>query len=148
MRLSFPVPTGYQRPPPLPPCASVSPLGTPWLRVPQFPHPYGMAAPPPVPQFPPPPPGFKVETVEYKNISFTVWEVGGQDKIRPLWRHYFQNTQGRVGGYGGAQRWGAWGQGGVGMGAWGGYGMGGLGVQGCGVMGDLGAEGWGCTGPW
>uniref|UniRef100_A0A2K5C8S4 ADP ribosylation factor 1 n=1 Tax=Aotus nancymaae TaxID=37293 RepID=A0A2K5C8S4_AOTNA len=37
--------------------------------------------------------GFNVETVEYKNISFTVWDMGGQDKIRPLWRHYFQNTQ-------------------------------------------------------
>jgi ADP-ribosylation factor protein 1 len=74
-----------------------------------------------------------VETVEYKNISFTVWDVGGQDKargrplarltaalapwlfeglwpqgaraltpahpllqIRPLWRHYFQNTQGLI----------------------------------------------------
>nr|GMD13337.1 ADP-ribosylation factor 1-like [Ipomoea batatas]GMD17051.1 ADP-ribosylation factor 1-like [Ipomoea batatas] len=24
--------------------------------------------------------GFNVETVEYKNISFTVWDVGGQDK--------------------------------------------------------------------
>ena len=33
------------------------------------------------------PTGFNVETVEYKNISFTVWDVGGQDKIRPLWRH-------------------------------------------------------------
>jgi hypothetical protein len=22
-----------------------------------------------------------VETVEYKNISFTVWDVGGQDKV-------------------------------------------------------------------
>ncbi|KAL0608668.1 ADP-ribosylation factor 1 [Plecturocebus cupreus] len=40
--------------------------------------------------------GFNVETVEYKNISFTVWDVGGQDKIRPLWRHYFQNTQERA----------------------------------------------------
>ncbi|KAJ1809842.1 Arf GTPase arf1 [Coemansia sp. RSA 2523] len=40
--------------------------------------------------------GFNVETVEYKNISFTVWDVGGQDKIRPLWRHYFQNTQGII----------------------------------------------------
>lgn len=40
--------------------------------------------------------GFNVETVEYKNISFTVWDVGGQDKIRPLWRHYFQNTQGKI----------------------------------------------------
>ncbi|KAH9998256.1 ADP-ribosylation factor family-domain-containing protein [Russula vinacea] len=39
---------------------------------------------------------FNVETVEYKNISFTVWDVGGQDKIRPLWRHYFQNTQGII----------------------------------------------------
>ena len=40
--------------------------------------------------------GFNVETVEYKNISFTVWDVGGQDKIRPLWRYYFQNTQGII----------------------------------------------------
>ncbi|CAI5971608.1 unnamed protein product [Closterium sp. NIES-65] len=24
--------------------------------------------------------GFNVETVEYKNISFTVWDVGGQDR--------------------------------------------------------------------
>ncbi|XP_046839881.1 ADP-ribosylation factor 4-like [Xenia sp. Carnegie-2017] len=40
--------------------------------------------------------GFNVETVEYKNISFTVWDVGGQDKIRPLWRHYFSNTQGLI----------------------------------------------------
>lgn len=37
--------------------------------------------------------GFNVETVEYKNINFTVWDVGGQDKIRPLWRHYYQQTQ-------------------------------------------------------
>lgn len=35
-------------------------------------------------------------TVDYKNIQFTVWDVGGQDKIRPLWRHYFQNTQGLI----------------------------------------------------
>ncbi|XP_055388771.1 uncharacterized protein LOC129617682 [Condylostylus longicornis] len=40
--------------------------------------------------------GFNVETVEYKNISFTVWDIGGQDKIRPLWRHYFSNTQGLI----------------------------------------------------
>ena len=25
-----------------------------------------------------------------------VQDVGGQDKIRPLWRHYFQNTQGLI----------------------------------------------------
>eukprot|EP01084_Bolivina_argentea_P055834 102297_1 len=40
--------------------------------------------------------GFSVETVQYKNIVFTVWDVGGQDKIKPLWRHYYQNTQGIV----------------------------------------------------
>jgi small GTP-binding protein len=36
--------------------------------------------------------GFNVESIEYKNISFTVWDVGGQTKIRPLWQHYFENT--------------------------------------------------------
>lgn len=40
--------------------------------------------------------GFNVETVEYKKLTFTVWDVGGQDKIRPLWRHYYQNTQGII----------------------------------------------------
>src|SRR5436853_417868 len=37
--------------------------------------------------------GFNVETVNYKNVKFSVWDVGGQDKIRPLWRHYFTGTQ-------------------------------------------------------
>merc|ERR1712050_680588 len=40
--------------------------------------------------------GFNVESVEYKNISFTVWDIGGQDKIRALWRYYYQNTQGLI----------------------------------------------------
>lgn len=40
--------------------------------------------------------GFNVETVEYKNLKFTMWDVGGQDKLRPLWRHYFQNTNGII----------------------------------------------------
>eukprot|EP00929_Paragymnodinium_shiwhaense_P076544 TRINITY_DN3937_c0_g1_i2.p2 TRINITY_DN3937_c0_g1~~TRINITY_DN3937_c0_g1_i2.p2 ORF type:complete len:186 (-),score=45.44 TRINITY_DN3937_c0_g1_i2:182-739(-) len=40
--------------------------------------------------------GFNVETVEYKNIKFTVWDVGGQDKIRPLWRHYKLGSQGLI----------------------------------------------------
>lgn len=40
--------------------------------------------------------GFNVETVEYKNINFTVWDVGGQDKIIALWRVYFHNTQGLI----------------------------------------------------
>lgn len=36
--------------------------------------------------------GFNVETVTYKNIDFTVWDVGGQDKIRGLWKHYYLGT--------------------------------------------------------
>merc|ERR1719333_1153446 len=40
--------------------------------------------------------GFNVETVEYRNISFQVWDVGGQDKIRKLWRHYYRGTHGAI----------------------------------------------------
>ncbi|XP_043910436.1 ADP-ribosylation factor 1-like [Protopterus annectens] len=41
--------------------------------------------------------GFNVETVEpMKNVSFTVWDVGGQTKIRALWRHYFTTTDGLI----------------------------------------------------
>ena len=40
--------------------------------------------------------GFNVETVEYKNVSFTVWDVGGQTKLRPLWHHYFEQSQGII----------------------------------------------------
>ncbi|XP_062519133.1 ADP-ribosylation factor 1-like 2 [Corticium candelabrum] len=39
--------------------------------------------------------GFNVETVTpRKGVTFTVWDVGGQDKIRPLWKHYFRDAQG------------------------------------------------------
>ena len=37
--------------------------------------------------------GFNVENVEFEKVKFTVWDVGGQDKIRQLWKHYYQNTQ-------------------------------------------------------
>ncbi|KAM0917033.1 hypothetical protein ACQ4PT_009774 [Festuca glaucescens] len=40
--------------------------------------------------------GFNVEKVQYKNVLFTVWDVGGQEKLRPLWRHYFNNTDGLI----------------------------------------------------
>jgi hypothetical protein len=52
----------------------------------------------PVPCFLPclPPAGFNVETVEYKNISFTVWDVGGQDKVstRPPAAHSCARSSG------------------------------------------------------
>jgi small GTP-binding protein len=37
--------------------------------------------------------GFNMETVQYKNVEFQCWDIGGQDKLRTLWRHYFENTQ-------------------------------------------------------
>merc|ERR1712118_445106 len=40
--------------------------------------------------------GFNVEEVEYKNISFTVWDIGGQDKIRKLWRYYYHGTDAAI----------------------------------------------------
>ncbi len=36
--------------------------------------------------------GFNVETVQYKNLRFQVWDLGGQTSIRPYWRCYYQNT--------------------------------------------------------
>ncbi|RHY13980.1 hypothetical protein DYB25_000705 [Aphanomyces astaci] len=36
--------------------------------------------------------GFNVETFQYKAIEFTAWDIGGQDKLRPLWKYYYQNT--------------------------------------------------------
>lgn len=40
--------------------------------------------------------GFNVETVNVGKLDMTIWDVGGQDKIRPLWRHYYQGTQALV----------------------------------------------------
>ena len=36
--------------------------------------------------------GFNVEQVKYKNLMMTLWDVGGQDKIRALWKHYYEGT--------------------------------------------------------
>jgi ADP-ribosylation factor protein 1 len=40
--------------------------------------------------------GFNVETAETKKYSMTCWDVGGCDKIRPLWRHFMQNCGGII----------------------------------------------------
>ncbi|KAL9168272.1 hypothetical protein ABFS82_04G004600 [Erythranthe guttata] len=40
--------------------------------------------------------GFNMETVEYNNINFSLWDVGGQEKIRPLWRHFYADTKGII----------------------------------------------------
>jgi small GTP-binding protein len=40
--------------------------------------------------------GFNVETLDYKGLNLTVWDVYGQDKLRVLWKHYYQNTDGLI----------------------------------------------------
>ncbi|CAF2147570.1 unnamed protein product [Brassica rapa] len=37
--------------------------------------------------------GFNVETVQYNNIKFQVWDLGKQLLEQPYWRCYFPNTQ-------------------------------------------------------
>eukprot|EP01094_Clydonella_sp_ATCC50884_P013359 TRINITY_DN23635_c0_g1_i1.p1 TRINITY_DN23635_c0_g1~~TRINITY_DN23635_c0_g1_i1.p1 ORF type:complete len:182 (+),score=19.25 TRINITY_DN23635_c0_g1_i1:136-681(+) len=36
--------------------------------------------------------GFNMETVTYKNVKLSVWDLGGQTSIRPYWRCYYSNT--------------------------------------------------------
>ncbi len=36
--------------------------------------------------------GFNVETIEYKNLKMTIWDVGSQKKMMELWRHYYEHT--------------------------------------------------------
>ena len=33
-----------------------------------------------------------MEHVEYKNLDFTMWDVGGQTKLRHLWHHYYEGS--------------------------------------------------------
>lgn len=41
--------------------------------------------------------GFNVETISnVSNANLVCWDVGGCDKIRPLWRHYYANTSGLI----------------------------------------------------
>jgi len=40
--------------------------------------------------------GFNVESVQYKKLKFTVWDIGGQDKLRPLWGYYYDGVHGVV----------------------------------------------------
>ncbi|XP_064617792.1 uncharacterized protein LOC135482047 [Liolophura sinensis] len=41
--------------------------------------------------------GFNVETVTVcDNVTFTVWDVGGQEKLRRLWTMYFKGSDGII----------------------------------------------------
>lgn len=34
--------------------------------------------------------GFNVEEVQFKNLKFTIWDIGGQHKLKNLWHHYYE----------------------------------------------------------
>ncbi|XP_055612270.1 ADP-ribosylation factor 1-like [Uranotaenia lowii] len=40
--------------------------------------------------------GFNVETIQYNNVSFNVWDLTSADKLRPLWKHYVQEARGVI----------------------------------------------------
>ena len=40
--------------------------------------------------------GFNVESLDYKNLNFIVFDLGGADKMRLLLKHYYQNTKGLI----------------------------------------------------
>ncbi|EYB88127.1 hypothetical protein Y032_0252g234 [Ancylostoma ceylanicum] len=37
--------------------------------------------------------GFNVETVDYRDVSFTIWDIGGNQKVRHIWKHYYVNVK-------------------------------------------------------
>lgn len=40
--------------------------------------------------------GFNTETIQFNNLTFMAWDIGGQDSIRKLWHHYYPGTDGIV----------------------------------------------------
>lgn len=40
--------------------------------------------------------GFNLEMLDYKELRFTIWDIGGQEIIRMFWKHYYQNNDGSL----------------------------------------------------
>ena len=45
--------------------------------------------------------GFNLETIKYKGLNISIWDIGGnniiyENKVRQLWKHYYQNTDGII----------------------------------------------------
>ena len=36
--------------------------------------------------------GFNVKSVQSKSFKLNVWDIGGQCKLRPYWRNYYEET--------------------------------------------------------
>lgn len=41
--------------------------------------------------------GFNIKSVISDGFKLNVWDIGGQQKIRPYWKNYFENTDALVG---------------------------------------------------
>ena len=36
--------------------------------------------------------GFNFESTTFKGAKISIWDTGGQDKIRDLWKHYYEEV--------------------------------------------------------
>ena len=37
--------------------------------------------------------GFNVEQIDYDGFNMQIWDIGSQDKIRKLWKYYYNNSE-------------------------------------------------------
>jgi small GTP-binding protein len=40
--------------------------------------------------------GFNLEEIKVKNVNIKVWDLSGQEKMRNVWKHYFETVSGIV----------------------------------------------------
>ncbi|TDG41456.1 hypothetical protein AWZ03_012113 [Drosophila navojoa] len=40
--------------------------------------------------------GFNVELLQYKRLRLTVWDIGGQKRVRSMWNYYYNNAAGII----------------------------------------------------
>ncbi len=40
--------------------------------------------------------GFNFENIEFDKLKMSIWDVGGQTKLRPMWKHYYTGCQGLI----------------------------------------------------
>ena len=40
--------------------------------------------------------GFNVETINYENLNFKMWDLGGQSEYRPYWKCYYNKADGII----------------------------------------------------
>ena len=40
--------------------------------------------------------GFTTKTIEHNSITIMSWDLVGNEKIRPVWKHYYPGTHGKA----------------------------------------------------